>query len=172
MKKTELDLVDALFSARHLGTGYASCLEWAAERIAEGDSSPALRALAGREPGDATVIRKDCELILGMDAIADQDMVLEWAGRYLAKAGRLFAEGSLGLERIQGPIAKITELLGKPDWLVILARNCEYASGLPAYRAAFEAELKYLSRLWSHAQGIADFLRAYDQRVSSKHNPV
>lgn len=172
MKKTELDLVDCLLSARYLGTGYAPCIEWAAERRAAGESSPALSALAEREPGDATAIRKDCEQILGMDPLADQDTLLEWAGRYLVRAGRLFAEGSLGLEHIQGPIAKITEILGKPDWLVILARNCEYASGLPAYRAAFEAELKYLSRLWSHSPGIADFLRAYDQRVSSKHNPV
>lgn len=172
MKKTELDLVDFLLSARHLGTGYASCIEWATERMALGESSPGLTALAGRDPGDATAIRKDCELILGMDPFADQAMVLEWAGRYLVRAGRLFAEGSLSLEGIQGPIARITEILGKPDWLVILARNCEYALGLPAYRSAFEAELKYLSRLWSHSPGIADFLRSYDQRVSSKHNPV
>ena len=33
----------------------------------------------------------------------------------------------------------------------------------------FEAELKYLARLWSHAGSAADFLGAYDYRISGKH---
>lgn len=172
MKNVDPDLADALLSARFLSSGYAACIGWAAGRLGAGADDPAIGRLAGRDAGDATAIGGDCEEILGGDPAVDPALLQEWAGRYLARAGRLFAEGGMDLEAIQGPIARLAEILGKPDWLVILARNCEYAQGLPAYRAAFEAELKYLSRLWTHAPLLPDFLRAYDQRVSSKHNPV
>lgn len=131
-----------------------------------------LAALAARDMEDAPEIKADCSFILGFDPLDCPSKLPEWAGRQLAWMGQGFAAGKLDLSDVQEPIARLAEVLKRPDWLVTLARNCEYAQGMPAYRAAFESEFRYLSRLWSHSPGLSEFLQAYDQRVSSKHNPV
>lgn len=92
------------------------------------------------------------------------------AGKYIAA---LYADYLGKTETIESLDVKLTELfvrLGYPDWLVMLARNCEYATDVDVFIAPFERELDYVAELWSRAEDRSDFEAVYDRQVSNQHD--
>jgi len=164
VKKYE-GLRDAYMEARLLGKDFSGCIDWAAGAIGKDGADEGLSALAAADRKDGKAARQLVESLLGNDPSEDEF----WAGRRIADLARRYFAGEEGAGRLTAEIAALHSSLGAPDWLATLRRNAEFLADLPAYRDPFEAELKYLARLWSHAGSTAEFLDAYDYRISGKH---
>ena len=52
----------------------------------------------------------------------------------------------------------------------MLARNCEYATDLPASIEPFVSEFDYIAGLWGSASTPAEFLAKYSRAVSDSHD--
>lgn len=164
VKKYE-GLRDAYMETRLLGKDVAGCIDWAARELAKGGPDEGLATLAAADRKDGKAVLQLVEGLLG-DGSVEAEL---WAGRRIAESARRYFDGEEGAEGLATEIAALHSSLGSPDWLSTLRRNAEFLADLPAYREPFEAELKYLARLWSHAGSSADFLDAYDYRISGKH---
>ena len=164
VKKYE-GLRDAYMEAKLLGKDFSACVDWAAGELGKGEAEAGLAALAAADRKDGMAARRLAEELLGADPAEDE----LWAGRRIADSARRYFDGEEGAERLAAEIAAFHSSLGSPDWLSTLKRNAEFLADLPAYREPFEAELKYLARLWSHAGSAADFLGADDYRMSGNH---
>ena len=164
VKKYE-GLVDAYMEAMLLGKDFSGCIDWAAREAGKDGADEGLAALAATDRKDGKAIRQLAEGLLE-GRTAEREL---WAGRRIAESARRYFDGEEGAGRLGAEIAALHSSLGSPDWLSTLRHNAEFLADLPAYREPFEAELKYLARLWSHAESTADFLGAYDYRISGKH---
>lgn len=165
MVKMYEGLRDAYLEAKLLGKDFSGCIDWAAGEIGKDGTDDGLSALAASDRRDGKAIRQLAEGLLGNDPLEDE----LWAGRRIAELARHYFAGEEGARRLTTEIAALHSSLGAPDWLATLSRNAEFLADLPTYREPFEAELKYLARLWSHAGSTAEFLDAYDYRISGKH---
>lgn len=164
VKKYE-GLLDAYMEARLLGKDFSGCIDWAAGELGKDGADDALASLAALDRKDGKAIRQRVEELLG-EGSAEEAF---WAGRRISESARRYFDGGESAAGLAAEIAALHSGLGSPDWLSTLRRNAEFLADLPAYREPFEAELKYLARLWSHAGSSADFLGAYDYRISDKH---
>jgi len=164
VKKYE-GLLDAYMEAKLLGKDFSGCVDWAAGEAGKDGADDALATLAAVNRNDGKAIRQRVEELLGEGSAEDE----LWAGRRISESARRYFDGGEGAEGLAAEIAALHSGLGSPDWLSTLRRNAEFLDDIPAYRDPFEAELKYLARLWSHAGSAADFLGAYDYRISDKH---
>jgi hypothetical protein len=172
MEKRLEGLRDLVMAARFVGAPLSGCVDWAVEALDDGPEDLGLRALASLDRGNEEAIRLKAKDLLddfGNDEPVD-DSPDFWAGRYLAHLAHGYFEGSLPLPALCESIDGLDRRLGSPDWLAILKRSSDFCADIPAYREPFEAELKYLSRLWSHAGNLSEFKNAYDYRISSKHD--
>jgi len=164
VKKYE-GLRNAYMEALLLGKDFSGCIDWAAGEAGKDGADGGLKALAAAERQDGKAIRRLAEEMLE-DGAAEGEL---WAGRRIAESARRYFDSEEGAGRLTAEIAALHSALGAPDWLSTLKRNAEFLADLPAYREPFEAELKYLARLWSHAGSSAEFRDAYDYRISGRH---
>ena len=164
VKKYE-GLRDAYMEAKLLGKDFSGCIDWAAKELGKDGKDKGLAALAAADRRDGKAARQLVEDLLG-DGPAEDEL---WAGRKIAESARRYFDGEEDAGRLTAEIAALHSNLGSPDWLATLRRSSEFLADIPAYREPFEAELKYLARLWSHAGNSAEFLEAYDYRISGKH---
>lgn len=167
MVKNYEGLWNAYMEAKLLGRDFSACIDWATEEAGrDGNCLGGLAALAATDRKDGRAARRLAEELLG-DSAAEDEL---WAGRRIAESARRYFEGEEGAGRIAAELDLLHPGLGSPDWLATLRRNAGFLVDIPAYREPFEAELKYLSRLWAHARSSAEFLDAYDYRISGKHD--
>ena len=145
------------------------CVAWAIDRLERneegGDLSVAL--LAGLNADDE--VRPLVERILASHGAGAVDEHLT-AGKYIVELRRRYQEGSETYETLDLKLSCLYRALGYPTWLVMLSRNCEFATDVPAFREPFEAELAYIAGLWDAAESTDDFLRRYDRGVSNSHD--
>lgn len=159
-------LWNSFMASKLLGEPIGNCVDWAAKALDEGSGDEGLRQLAALAGEDPEAIEESVGQLLGM-ASAETEL---WAGRHIARMAQGYFEGRREPRDVDAELSRLYSGLGSPDWLSTLKRDCEFSADLPEYREPFEAELKYLSRLWSHARDLADFMHAYDCRISGKHD--
>jgi hypothetical protein len=169
MSKKYDGLQDFYMASRIFGAPLSGCVDWAAETLEEDREDEALRSLASLDRRDEPGIKIRAEALVGGEAPAETSAEY-WGGRYLARLAHAYFERQMGIEALGSAIEELDAKLDSPDWLGILKRTSAFCADIPGYREAFEAELKYLSRIWLHAGSLPDFKNAYDCRISSKHD--
>jgi hypothetical protein len=92
------------------------------------------------------------------------------AGKYVVELRHLYDSGKVTIEELEKRLWRLSGELGYPNWLVMLCRNCEYATDIPAFIKPFEEEFAYIAALWENATSSADFLRKYDRTISDTHD--
>lgn len=93
-----------------------------------------------------------------------------WAGKYIVQLYEKFHTERLNIFELSNIINKIYYMLGHPSWLVILSRNCEYATDVESFEIPFHQEFDYISELWKSCMSLAEFLSKYDRAISNAHD--
>ena len=144
------------------------CIDWAIERLERdeenGDRNVPL--LAGANTEDEA--RQLTQLILDSYLANGDDQLA--AGKYIVDLRGAYQAGRETHDTLESKLWRLYRTLDYPDWLVMLSRNCEYATDIPAFREPFEAELTYISGLWDQVDSADEFHRLYDRAVSDQHD--
>jgi hypothetical protein len=81
-----------------------------------------------------------------------------------------YRSGVLNLSELEKKIDRLYWRLDYPNWLVMLARNCEYATDVDVFIRPFEEEFKYVADLWRISDDLDEFLQKYDREISNSHD--
>ena len=81
-----------------------------------------------------------------------------------------YAQGTTSTKDIDQWLSLIYPELGYPDWLVMLSRNCEYATDVEYFIEPFQKEFRYIAELWSQSGTIEEFHARDDRDVSRSHD--
>jgi hypothetical protein len=154
-----------------VGVGdFRACIDWAIERLRqeqEGDDLEIVLLAAATEQAEATrLVEQIVERYCGSTTIDGQLA----AGKYVASLRKAYLQGTETIESIDAKLTRLYNHLGYPDWLVMLSRNCEYATDVPAYKEPFEKEFAYIAGLWESATSGAEFETKYSRALSNQHD--
>lgn len=154
-----------------LGVGEIQpCIDWAIERLElnqEGDDLDVILLAAATVLEEASPLAHTIlERYKGPEAL-DKQLA---AGKYVASLRPLHLSGAESIESLNGKFTKLFVSLGYPNWLVMLSRNCEYATDVDAFREPFEQEFEYIADLWGKARTLTEFEAAYSREVSNTHD--
>lgn len=154
-----------------LGVGALQpCIDWAIERLQrnqEGDDLEVVLLAAATTHDDALPwVQIILERYVGL-ATMDQQFA---AGKYLASLRPLYLSGVESLAALDAKLTQLSCKLGLPSWLVMLSRNCEYATDVDAFLEPFEQEFEYIANLWAKASTVAEFEAEYSSEVSNTHD--
>jgi hypothetical protein len=146
------------------------CIDWAIERLQKdqerNDLEIVLLAAATEkeeiQPLLHTIITRYC----GVDALDDQLAV----GKYVAWLRQEYLLGRETIKSLDEKLSRLYYPLGYPDWLIMLTRNCEYATDIPGFEEPFEQEFAYIADLWDAVSTRAEFERRYSRAVSNQHD--
>ncbi|WP_029923518.1 hypothetical protein [Nevskia soli] len=171
MKAIE-DLQAVYFQAAIGVTDYSQCTEWALARLSadeeKDDLEIVLLAASVREAERKELAETILRRYLGAEPPSDEVV----AGKYIVvlhdrhRADSIHAQ-ALALERI---FTRLFYKLGMPKWLMMLMRNCEYATDIPDFREPFRQEFEYIAGLWRQANSLEAFLAQYDSATSKSHD--
>ena len=165
---TELEL--AVFQLRMGFAPVERCVDWAVERLRldqEGDDLEVV-LLASARGVDEVLPLADViiERYRGVERL-DQ---LFLAGKYIVELRAVYLAGRESVSSLDAILTRLYPALDYPDWLVMLSRNCEYATDVPDFEQPFEDEFHYVASLWAQAESLAAFERAYGRQTSNGHD--
>ncbi|MBR7634275.1 hypothetical protein [Janthinobacterium lividum] len=165
---TELEI--AVFQLR-MGFGHADrCVDWAVERLRldeEGDDLNIV-LLASARGRDEVLPLADViiERYRGVQRLPEQFL----AGKYIVELRAAYLAGRESVSSLDAIFTRLYPALDYPDWLVMLSRNCEYATDVADFELPFEDEFHYIASLWSQAESLAALERAYRRETSNRHD--
>ena len=84
----------------------------------------------------------------------------------------LFYGSEIDIFELEKRLWKIYYKLDHPYWLVMLSRNCEYATDVQAFEKPFHDEYGYLVGLWKNCDSITEINEMYDSSISNSHDAV
>ena len=146
------------------------CVAWAVERLSrnddDGDEDVILLAGSTDESETKELAHKIVHRYLTVDAL-DEEL---WAGRLLVRLYERYRAGTITILALEPIVDALYRKLGHPDWLVMLGRNCEYATDVEPFVKPFEDEFQYISELWKHSMSSNEFKSKYDRLVSNTHD--
>lgn len=158
------------FRVRTGGANWQDCVNWAMDRLRkdeEGDDlDVVMLAAATVEDEVPPLVTQIVERYLGTGALESQVA----AGKLIVDLYDLFKSGRETAATLDPKFWRLYYDLGQPSWLTMLARNCEYATDIPAFEKPFEEEFDYIVGLWRRAGNLAEFEAMYDRRVSNSHD--
>lgn len=165
---TELEI--AVFQLR-MGFGHAErCVDWAVERLRldeEGDDLNIVLLASARGMDEVLPL---AEAIIaryrGAQRLSEQFL----AGKYLVELRAAYLAGRESVASLDGILTRLYRALDYPDWLVMLSRNCEYATDVADFELPFEREFDYVAGLWSEAGSAAEFEQRYSRVTSNRHD--
>lgn len=168
---TAIDELQRLFGPVALGLGPVQpCIDWAITRL-----------LRDEEQGDLEVVL----LASATDHDEAFPLAVEILHRYLGGAStnlelaaghlvvdlrRAYLAGEQTVASLEPTINALYVKTDHAPWLVMLSRNCEYATDMPVFREPFDDEFAYIAGLWARATSLADFYARYRPGVSRKHD--
>ncbi|MDO5653358.1 MAG: hypothetical protein Q4G39_04570 [Brachymonas sp.] len=166
-----IDQLQYHYTLLALGVGeIQSCIDWAAQRLQhdqEGDDLEVVLLAAPANHDEALkLVQEILERYSGSERM-DKQLV---AGKYVASLRPLYLSGRESLASLDAKLTQLSANLGYPSWLVMLSRNCEYATDMDAFRKPFEQEFEYIASLWSKAENLAAFEARYNREVSNAHD--
>ena len=164
------ELENAVFQLR-MGFGHADrCVDWAVERLRldqEGDDLEVVLLASARGRDEALAL---AEVIIaryrGAQRLDEQFL----AGKYIVELRAAYLAGRESASSLDAILTRLYPALAYPDWLVMLSRNCEYATDVPNFGQPFEDEFHYIASLWAQAGNLAAFERAYRRQTSNEHD--
>jgi hypothetical protein len=92
------------------------------------------------------------------------------AGREIVLLRRRYLSGEIDIDKLDQIIDMLFVNLDYPNWLVMLARNCEYATDVEPFKEPFEKEFEYIASLWERSSSLEEFLSQYSREVSNSHD--
>lgn len=131
-----------------------------------GDEDVILLASSTDESETKTLAQRIVRRYLQPEALNEE----LWAGRVLVSLYDRYNEGKANIVALEPIVASLYRNLEYPDWLVMLSRNCEYATDVEPFIKPFEDEFTYISDLWRRSQSLDEFRIKYDRRVSNTHD--
>ena len=167
---TELEI--AFFQLR-MGFGPADrCVDWAVERLRldeEGDDLDVVLLASARGIDEVLPLAEAIiERYQGAQRLSDQFL----AGKYIVELRAAYLAGRESVASLDAILTRLYPVLGYPDWLVMLSRNCEYATDVADFQQPFEDEFRYIASLWAQAESLAAFDREYSRKTSNGHDIV
>ncbi|MDR2331165.1 MAG: hypothetical protein LBE58_16300 [Comamonas sp.] len=153
-------------------TSWQACVDWAIERLRhddEGDDLDVVMLAAATHDAEAAeLVPLILERYLGPNALNDELAI----GKRIVELYALFQSGQEDADSLDPQLWRLFYDFGHPEWLQRLARNCEYATDIPAFEKPFLDEFAYIADLWANATTLAQFNAAYDPAVSQSHDYV
>jgi hypothetical protein len=151
------------------GSGEA-CVDWASERLQydqEGDDLEVV-LLAGARGRDEVLplVEVIIDRYCGDNRLDDEFA----AGKWVAALRADYVKGRETVESVDATLSILYPKLNYPNWLVMLTRNCEYATDIPAFKEPFEREFEYVASLWVSASSKAEFVAQYSREISNQHD--
>ncbi|MEO0534623.1 MAG: hypothetical protein AAF215_12260 [Cyanobacteria bacterium P01_A01_bin.123] len=146
------------------------CIDWAIERLQldqeENDLDIILLAAATKReevlPLTRAVLEKYCNL-----STLDEQLII---GKHIVELYQKYLSKSETIKSLDCKFTRLCNDLGYPNWLVMLSRNCEYATDIPAFQECFEQEFEYIASLWSFVSSFQEFEEKYSREVSNQHD--
>ena len=154
-----------------MGVGdFQPCIDWALERLRldqEGnDLNVVLLAAATTRDEAVPLIEAVLETHIGISSI-DEEFA---AGKYIAVLREAYLSGQETIDSLDHKLTNIYIRLQYPNWLTMLARNCEYATDIPAFEEPFKLEFEHVADLWAQATSRTDFQSKYSREISNSHD--
>jgi hypothetical protein len=147
-----------------------ACVEWAVERLSRnedaGDEDVILLASSADDSETEQLSRRIVHRYLPPDALNEA----MWAGRLLVQLYDRYKAGAISIVALEPIVYAMYRKLEYPDWLVMLSRNCEYATDVEPFVKPFEDEFEYISDLWRRSLSIGDFESKHESRISNRHD--
>jgi hypothetical protein len=150
--------------------GTQACIDWAVERLQNdeeaGDTD--IRLLAGASKGEEAkaLVPKILERYMGPAMMNPEQL----CGKYIVELHQQYVNGEISIIGLEPVLWRMYQDISSPGWLVMLSRNCEYATDVEAFIRPFEDEFAYIAGLWEHASSYEDFIGRYDRKVSNSHD--
>ena len=162
----QLELAYFLFKAGV--SDFHGCVEWAIERLTRdeesGDSDVVRLAAATQREEVLALVEKVIERYVDPAACDDQLV----AGKYVAALHEKYLGQSVSVTSLDAIFTMLSIYLVYPDWLVILSRNCEYATDRAYFSVPFEREFAYVAGLWASVTSHSEFEGKYRRAVSEQ----
>lgn len=132
--------------------GLRDCSEWAVRRLEaddEGDDLDVVLLASSRDERERRQLTEAIlERYLGHGAISEETA----AGKYIVELWTSYVQGTSTVADIDQWLTWVYPKLRCPDWLVMLSRNCEYATDIEVFVEPFQKELQYIAELWSQSE--------------------
>jgi hypothetical protein len=166
------DLQRLAYLVRSGTTTWQSCVDWAIERLRnddEGDDLDVVMLAAATLDDEASaLVPVILERYLGSGSFSDELA----AGKLIVEMFVLFQAGKENAISLEPRLWRLFYDLGQPSWLMMLARNCEYSTDVPAFEKPFLDEFQYISDLWRNSNTETEFKAQYDHKVSQSHDYI
>jgi hypothetical protein len=147
-----------------------SCIEWAMDRLQldqEGEDLDVVLLAAATTHEDAfPLVEALIARYVGPESLDEQLA----AGKFIANLFPAYMAGEETIDALDAKFTKLYSSLGYPDWLVMLSRNCEYATDIDVFLEPFEQEFAYIAELWNFSSNRAEFESKYNREVSNQHD--
>lgn len=169
MKNIE-QLREIHFQVRFADANWQDYVNWAIERLRnddEGDDLDIVMLASATFPDEVpSLVLQIVERYLGEGALSD---VLA-AGKFIVKLHQAYKDGGETTFSLEPKLWRLYYDLGRTDWLMMLARNCEYATDVPDFQTPFDDEFDYISDLWRNSESVIEFTQKYDSSISRSHD--
>lgn len=163
-------LLDEYLLLRAGAGNFEACIDWAIERLRHDDEGDdldiVLLAGATEEKEAAALVERIIERYCSAD-VRDDELAV---GKYIVQLRKSYLRGEETIASIDLKLTSIVRRFGYLGWLMMLARNCEYATDVSVFEQPFEQEFAYIAGLWESATSLAGFESAYSPEVSRQHD--
>ncbi|MCE9551757.1 MAG: hypothetical protein K8T91_00035 [Planctomycetes bacterium] len=163
-------LQHAYYLLKHDDSQRQNCIDWAIDRLQqdqEGDDFDIVRLVSANRREDVLFsVEKIIKTYLGVSALDDQLA----AGKYIVSLHLAYKLNSETIDSLDKKFTTLYRRLDYPDWLVMLSRNCEYATDIADFLQPFEDEFDYVAGLWATANNLSDFEATYSRQISNQHD--
>jgi hypothetical protein len=147
---------------------HQACIDWAIERLQADEEGNDLDIvlLAGATKRDE-VRPLVADIIERYVGLASLDCELA-CGKYIASLCQAYQAKKETVESLDEKFTRLNYSLGHLDWLVVLSRNCEFATDMPDFAKHFEDEFEYIANLWASSESRSDFMSQYSRDISNQ----
>ncbi len=160
------------FRMRTGDASWKDCINWAIERLRrdeEGDDlDVVMLAAATRADEVDPLVLQIVERYIAPGALSNELA----AGKLIVDLYQAYKEGKENVVSLEPKFWRLFYDLGQPSWLVMLARNCEYATDTEPFQRPFDQEFEYIAHLWRTSKSKEEFSSMYDRKVSDSHDAM
>jgi hypothetical protein len=164
------ELLEAFIPLKYNFTDGQECVKWAGDRLLhdedENDEDIILLAGSTEQEEIRTLSSEILERYIDKPFLGEEYC----AGKFIVHLYESYTSGSVNIQRLDTIIGWLYVHLNYPDWLVMLSRNCEYATDMEEFRKPFEDEFLYIYDIWKNTRSVDEFKGKYDRQVSDSHD--
>lgn len=166
------ELHNLCVKARFTLSEWRDCVEWAVQRLINNEDKDDQNVILLASSNEQSEIELLCSSILDTYMAQGKRDDEYWAGKYVMFLYELFYGSEIDIFELEKRLWNIYYKLDHPYWLVMLSRNCEYATDVQAFEKPFHDEFKYIVSLWKTCDSITEFNDKYDSNISNSHDAV